>query len=124
MKLLITGANGLLGQKLVQLFSEEKIDFLATSNGPSRIQTPDINYRSLDVLNRELVLDLIKEYSPTAIIHTAAMTQVDQCETEREKCWELNVVAVANLIEASHATDSHLIHLINRLYIRRIGRAL
>jgi len=111
MRILITGANGLLGQKLVQLLSEEKIDFLATSNGPSRIQTPDINYRSLDVLNRDQVLDLIREYSPTAIIHTAAMTQVDQCETDREKCWQLNVVAVAHLVEASSAIGSHLIHL-------------
>ena len=45
------------------------------------------------------------------IINTAAMTQVDQCETDRRKCWDLNVLAVAHLIEASEKYQSHLVHL-------------
>jgi len=85
MKVLITGANGLLGQKLVQLLSDEKASFLATSQGSSRIQTADIDYLTLDVANRDQVIKLVSAYSPNVIIHTAAMTQVDQCETDREK---------------------------------------
>ena len=111
MKLLITGANGLLGQKLVQLLSDEKASFLATSQGPSRIQTADIDYLTLDVANRDQVIKVVREYSPTVIINTAAMTQVDQCETDREKCWQLNVMAVVHLIEACSQIDAHLIHL-------------
>ena len=111
MKVLITGANGLLGQKLVQLLSDEQVAFLATSQGSSRIQTAGISYLSLDVVNREEVIQVISEYSPAVIMHTAAMTQVDQCETDREKCWQLNVMAVANLIEASSLIDAHLVHL-------------
>ncbi len=111
MKILITGANGLLGQKLVQLLSNERVSFLATSQGPSRIQTKDISYLPLDVKERGQVLKVVKEYTPKVIIHTAAMTQVDQCETDREKCWQLNVMAVAHLIEASEIVNAHLVHL-------------
>jgi len=111
MKILITGANGLLGQKLVQLLSNQRVSFLATSQGPSRIQTADISYLPLDVKERGQVLKVVKEYAPKVIIHTAAMTQVDQCETDRERCWQLNVMAVAHLIEASEIVNAHLVHL-------------
>ena len=111
MRILVTGANGLLGQKLVHLLSIEGIDFLATSQGASRIQTPEIAYQSLDVLDQDQVLQVVSEYSPNVVIHTAAMTNVDQCETDRKKCWQLNVVAVAHLIEACADADAHLVHL-------------
>ncbi len=111
MKILITGANGLLGQKLVQLLSNEKTSFLATSQGPSRIRTAEVSYLPLDVVKRDQVIKVVREYSPTVVIHTAAMTQVDQCETDREKCWLLNVMSVAHLIEACAIVNAHLVHL-------------
>lgn len=45
------------------------------------------------------------------VIHAAAMTQVDQCETEREKCWSANVDGVANIIAACSQTNAHLVHV-------------
>ena len=111
MRLLITGANGLLGQKLVQLLTQRGVQFLATSQGGSRIQTPGVEYRSLDITSRTAIMEVIEEYSPTAIVNAAAMTQVDQCETDREKCWQLNVMAVAYLIEAASRVNAHLVHL-------------
>jgi dTDP-4-dehydrorhamnose reductase len=53
----------------------------------------------------------VGEYAPTVIVNAAAMTQVDQCETDRENCWQLNVMAVAYLIEAASRTNARLIHL-------------
>jgi dTDP-4-dehydrorhamnose reductase len=111
MRLLITGANGLLGQKLVNLLHQRGIAFLATSHGSCRIQLPDVNYRSLDVTDRNSVIETVGEYAPTVIVNAAAMTQVDQCETDRENCWQLNVMAVAYLIEAASRTNARLIHL-------------
>jgi len=111
MKILVTGANGLLGQKLVQLLYDERVMFLATSLGASRIHTSDVTYLPLDVTNMDEVLKVVSEYSPTTIIHTAAMTQVDQCETEQEKCWQLNVKALSHLIEACAKIKAHLVHL-------------
>jgi dTDP-4-dehydrorhamnose reductase len=111
MRLLITGANGLLGQKLVQLVADKGISVLASSQGPSRIQTPNVQYLPLDITQKEKVLQMVKEYGPSVIINTAAMTNVDQCETQRKQCWELNVMAVAYLIEAASQVNAHLIHL-------------
>ena len=110
MRILITGANGLLGQKLVHLLMENNVSFLATSRGPCRI-AKDIPYQDLDITDREQVNACLKQYQPTTIIHTAALTQVDMCEKERVKCWELNVEAVGHLIEACPSPDLHFLHL-------------
>ena len=48
--------------------------------------------------------------NPTAL-NTAAMTQVDQCETQREACWKTNVLAVENLVHASRRYNAHMIHV-------------
>lgn len=113
MKVLITGANGLLGQKLVGLFVKERVDFIATSKGPCRIDylsTP-FEYQSLDITNKDEVDRVISTYKPDTVIHTAAMTNVDQCENEQEACRLLNVDATANIIAACEANGAFLVHL-------------
>lgn len=112
MKILITGSNGLLGQKLVKLLSKKSsVDFLATSSGENRVSTPKFNYRQLDITNKDQVLDLIREYQPDVVINTAAMTNVDACEKDRENCWNVNVHAVEYLLEACQNVGAKLIHL-------------
>ncbi len=111
MKILITGSNGLLGQKLVKLLVSEGIDVIATSRGADRLGLGGYVYDSMDITNASDVQTCIKKHNPDVVINTAAMTNVDQCETEREACYALNVTAVANLITASESIDCHLIHL-------------
>jgi dTDP-4-dehydrorhamnose reductase len=111
MRVLITGANGLLGQKLVALLHNRGTNFIASSLGASRIQLPGLDYCPLDISNHHQLQEVVERYRPTVIVNTAAMTQVDQCETDREKCWQLNVKAVAHLIKASADIKAHLIHL-------------
>ncbi len=113
-KILVTGSNGLLGQKLITLISKEKeFELIATSKGENRVADlfPEMNYYSLDICNRNQVLDLIEKINPEFIINTAAMTNVDQCEDERELCWDLNVNAVKYLVEASEKNNCFLVHL-------------
>lgn len=111
-RILVTGSNGLLGQKLTDLFIEKGVDFLATSRGENRLEgEKEFNYATMDVTDRDQVMTVFQKYQPTAVIHTAAMTQVDQCETEKELCDSLNVDAVANIIEACKQHDAHLLHL-------------
>lgn len=114
MKILITGSNGLLGQKLVKLLLEKAEDeLIATARGNNRLPYPETNYvfDQMDITNRQQVLEVVTKYKPEVIIHTAAMTNVDQCETEREACWDQNVNAVNYLIEASAKNDCFLLHL-------------
>lgn len=114
MKILITGANGLLGQKLVSLLLQEKgVELIATARGEKRLPELEASYtyESLDVTDRKQVLTIVEKYKPNAIIHTAAMTNVDQCEAEKEACMVLNVDAVNYLIEACEKSDTFLLHL-------------
>ena len=113
MKILVTGSNGLLGQKLVQLLAEkDNIQLLATSKGENRVKSKEgYQYQSLDITNKEEVLTVVSVFQPDAIINTAAMTNVDACESDKELCWDLNVNAVKYFIEAAGLNDSHFIHL-------------
>tara|TARA_A200000113_G_scaffold223224_1_gene238363 strand:+ start:679 stop:1569 length:891 start_codon:yes stop_codon:yes gene_type:complete len=112
MKILITGSNGLLGQKIVRQLKKNKKSFLATSLGENRNpDCPNAFYRSLDISNQALVNEVIKDYNPDAVIHTAAITNVDYCETNPNLCHEVNVTATAYLFEATQKTGAHFLLL-------------
>ena len=113
MKALITGSNGLLGQKLTPLLLEKKVEVIATGKGPDRTHTENVNYRylELDITDRDQVLNIVKTHKPDVIINTAALTNVDQCESENEACRKLNVDAVEYLVNACEQNGCHLIHL-------------
>ena len=112
-KVLITGANGLLGQKLVFLLAKkENIQLLATSRGECRFSIPkNVSYQNLDITSAVDCMALIEEFQPEVLIHAAAMTQVDACETDRELCDSINVTGVNNLIQAISDYQTHFIHI-------------
>lgn len=112
MRILITGSNGLLGQKLVTLLCNKGVDVIATSRGANRLPNKGIyQYESLDILNQQEVQSVIEKHKPDVVINTAAMTNVDQCESEKEACWDLNVNAVKYLVVACKKNNTHLLHL-------------
>ena len=111
-KLLITGANGLLGQKLItQLEGNKHWDVLATSRGENRLPNSSITYKSLDIEDRQQVYETVAAFKPDVILHTAAMTHVDQCEQNQADCWRANVEAVQHLIAAAEQTGAFLLHV-------------
>jgi dTDP-4-dehydrorhamnose reductase len=112
-KIIVTGSNGLLGQKVTDLsIQDPEIELIATSVGPNRHNLKDgYTYEELDVLDLDRLNELVERYRPDSIIHTAAMTNVDACEAERAKCYALNVQSVKNLIDVCQIRDIQLIHL-------------
>ena len=100
-KFLITGSNGLLGQKLVNnLVKRNDIHLIATSLGPNRLTNQDgYLYKSLDITNKADVEKVFAKYTPDVVINTAAMTNVDACEIALDECWALNVTAVQNIVD-------------------------
>ncbi|HTB30488.1 MAG TPA: SDR family oxidoreductase [Bacteroidia bacterium] len=114
-KILITGSNGLLGQKLVyRLLHEANVEIIATSKGENRLKNQNgYIFDSLDVTDEEAVKNIIVKHSPDVVINTAAMTNVDACETEKDACRKLNVGAVEYIIKAMKLLpiSSQLIHL-------------
>jgi dTDP-4-dehydrorhamnose reductase len=112
-KILITGSNGLLGQKLVELLvGKADIEIIATAVGKNRLPLNEgYQFREMDITDRFQVEEVIGAVKPDAVIHTAAMTNVDQCEMEKEACWKLNVTAVEHLINACRKHDVFLEHV-------------
>ncbi len=114
-KVLITGANGLLGQKLVQkLIDNPDYKVIATGIGKSRLAKSwegKYTWDEMDITDENAIHSIFDKVKPDTVIHTAAMTQVDDCENDHENCIRLNVDAVRNLISASKKHKTHLIHL-------------
>ncbi|MEY4992828.1 MAG: hypothetical protein RI948_1715, partial [Bacteroidota bacterium] len=109
MKLLITGSNGLLGQKLIDLCVSKQIDFLATSSGANRYSVcPSHRYKTLDITDEQNMQEVLSSYQPTHVIHTAAMTNVDQCELQPEACDLVNRQAVLMLAKYCQLHQVHL----------------
>jgi dTDP-4-dehydrorhamnose reductase len=112
MKIVVTGANGLLGQKLVNLLQASKdIQLIATARNQPSIPITNGTFQILDIENKEQVYALMNKTKPDVLVNTAAMTQVDDCELHREKCWKANVNSVEYLVDACRATNTHLIHI-------------
>ena len=112
-KILVTGSNGLLGQKLVHLILDHSNHILlATSKGENRLKSrSDFDYRSLDITDKNRVDSIVSEFKPDVLINSAAMTNVDACESFQEDCIALNVDGVKNLVAACENHNTHLIHI-------------
>lgn len=112
-RVLVTGANGLLGQKLVyKLRNMPDIYCVATAKGSNRLAEQEgYDYFDADITDHMRMREVIKLSKPDCIIHCAAMTNVDACETEREACKSINVDAVINLADISDEMNIHLIHV-------------
>jgi dTDP-4-dehydrorhamnose reductase len=106
--LLITGSNGLLGQKLVALCLTQGLPFFAISSGDNRNPScPETKYASIDITDFTLVEKFIQENTFTHIIHTAAMTNVDACELNPSACYAVNHLASQHLFEIAKANNIH-----------------
>ncbi|MFM7217650.1 MAG: SDR family oxidoreductase [Bacteroidota bacterium] len=111
--ILVTGANGLLGQKIVYALAErEDVRCISTGIGPNRMKSKSgYQYEELDIRDVRNVELLLEKYRPDAIINTAALTNVDACEQRREEAIELNVHAPRVLATAAKRVESHFVHL-------------
>ena len=96
MNILITGSNGLLGQKLVYKLSDKSgINCIATARGENRlVKQNGYDFETLDITDEENIRSVFTKHLPDVIINTAAMTNVDLCETEKEACWLMNTTSV------------------------------
>ena len=130
-RILITGANGLLGQELVQLLSRfHEYDVLATARNAPPPATPrkaasgattssatpqcgrgSYGVAPLDVTSTREVRRTFEDFAPTVVVNCAAMTRVDQCETDRGACWKVNAEAVGALARQCFRSGAHLIQV-------------
>ena len=114
MKVLVTGSNGLLGQKITDLVLSKypDIHLVATAKGENRYAVKNgYDYKEMDISNLNSLRTVLESEKPDVVIHTAAMTQVDDCEFKKEECVSLNITAVENIAKLSSTLNFRLIHL-------------
>jgi dTDP-4-dehydrorhamnose reductase len=110
-RIFLVGANGMLGQRLVEAFQHDDAVQLLTCSVEPQPFFNDAEYICCDLTKRENIKKIIFEFYPDFIINAAAFTNVDLSEMEREKAWKVNVKGVEYLAEASRVLDAHLIHI-------------
>lgn len=109
-RIFITGANGLLGQKLVeQLVEAGEYHVIGSGRGECRLPGKGFDYEPVDITDESAVVEVIGRTAPDIIIHGAAMTNVDQCELNQDECYHVNVNATAYLIKAAEQVNAHFI---------------
>jgi len=114
MKVLVTGSNGLLGQKITELVLKKypDITLVATGKGENRNAIKKgYEYRTMDITDLNSLKKVFEAEQPDVVIHTAAMTQVDDCEFKKEECVALNITAVKNIAKLSSILNFRLVHL-------------
>ena len=127
MKILVTGSNGLLGQKVIygllgdplcplpdeiRKKIKAEVQIIAVGKGENRIHRKDgYVYESVDITNKTELEKIFLKHKPDVVINTAAMTNVDACETKREECWAANVTAMQDMVDVLEKIGSHLIHI-------------
>ncbi len=111
-RLLITGANGLLGQALVrQLSASDDHDVLATARDEApRFDVP-CTYEPMDVTTPDAVASVVDAYNPDAVINCAAVSDVTECDENRSRAWAVNARAVRTLAKQCRATDARLVQV-------------
>jgi len=109
-KVVVFGSNGLLGQNLLARFNSEYSVF-GCSLENSNFSLLDIPYQKVDMINRSELTDFLMTTKPDIIINAAAYTDVDGSESKRELCWNTNVRAVENVIDAVESFKPLLVHI-------------
>jgi len=108
LKLLVTGASGLLGHRVARLALEKGHEVYSIyKEHPSILGKPI----KLDLTDQSKVSEIISRLKPEAIIHTAAYTDVDDCEINQDLAWKVNAEATKHIATASGGWNSHLTYV-------------
>jgi len=105
-KLLITGASGLLGNKIVKLATINHTVIPLHNTKP--LHTSSLK---LEITNLSEVLNLFQKLEPDIVIHTASETNVDKCETEKEHAWKINAEGTRNIAVACSKVGAKLVYI-------------
>lgn len=99
MKVLVTGANGMLGQDLCPILEDEGYEVVET----------DIH--NLDITDETQVLEVLEKEKPNFVIHCAAYTNVDKAEEDIETARLINAKGTENIAKACAEIDATMVYI-------------
>lgn len=108
MKILVIGGSGMIGNKLFNYFKESEwnTEFTYHTN-----VVPFAQGHRLDITQKKSTINLITKLNPDVVIHTAALANVDLCETNNSLAYSVNVQGTANVVEGCKKVDSRLVYI-------------
>jgi dTDP-4-dehydrorhamnose reductase len=107
-KVLITGANGFLGQHLSISLAKAGYEVVATGRGGKRLLSDSLIYESTELTDEAQVKALLLKHAPDVIIHNAALSKPDECEKDHNTCISVNVNSTKFLLANA---DAHFIYI-------------
>lgn len=110
-RVLVTGANGLLGQALVHRLADTDYEVLATGRDDALRPAVDCDYRTMDVTAPDAVSTVFEAFEPDVVVNCAAMSDVDACEHDRNRAWATNARAVKRLAKRCTEHRAHLVQV-------------
>jgi len=110
MKVLIIGGFSGIGSKIVKLMMKKKYDVFATFLPH---ETPPDNCKTdlLDITDKTKTMELLKKVRPDIVVHTAAVPSMDECETDKEKAWKVNVEGTRNIVDGCKAVNAKIAYI-------------
>lgn len=99
MRILVTGANGQLGQDLVTILNQANHEVLPCDRN------------SLDITNEKACLQQVQNFKPDVVVHCAAYTAVDQAETDMDQAYAVNAVGTRNMVVAAERVGAKFCYI-------------
>lgn len=112
-RVLVVGGNGLLGQKVTEFLvrgSAHKVTVCSIEPTPV-LHLHSVAYEQVDITSKKDVKKIVHEVEPDVVVNCAALTNVDECETQRELAWKINTEGVEYLIEAARKGNARIFHI-------------
>jgi len=109
-RILITGATGQLGRSIVEEL-QPHFNILSTARKIPVETLTTCPVVEMDISNKSIVQQVVSKHEPDVLIHLAAMTNVDGCEREKEKAWNINVKGTEHLLQAISGSETRIIFI-------------
>lgn len=109
-RLLVTGAGGFIAGSVITQ-APEYLEVHALSRGPALLQRPSLYWHTLDPLVSARLEDAVRAIAPTCILHTAALADIDYCDTHREEAHRVNVGLTRQLVALAAKCGARLVYL-------------